>query len=116
MDAVGNITNVVEQDASQTNTSAQATTTYTYDALDHLIGVTMPRQTPGGTVTQTRTFNYNSGSTITAYLQSATNPENGTVSFTYNADGTMSTKTDAKYQQLSYTYDALGRVTQVSQT
>src|ERR1039457_579060 len=116
MDAFGNIGSILEPDPSQTNTNGQATTLYTYDALNHLTQVSMPRQMPGGnTVTQTRTFNYLNGSTIGAYLRSTTNPENATVSFTYNADGTMATKTDAKYQQLSYTYDALGRVQQVSQ-
>ena len=42
-----------------------------------------------------------------------TNPENGTTSYNYNADGTMNTKTDAKGQVLSYFYDSLGRLTQV---
>ncbi len=58
---------------------------------------------------QNRTFNYGNG----AYLLSATNPENGTVSYTYNADGTVATKTDAKSQQAVYTYDAYGRVTMI---
>ena len=46
-------------------------TNYTYDWMDHLIQVSMPR----GSHTQTRTFVYND----TPFLQSATNPENGTV-------------------------------------
>jgi YD repeat-containing protein len=117
MDAFGNLTIVVEPDVSQTNTSNQATTTYTYDVLNHLINVSMPRQMPGGNViTQTRTFNYLAGSTITPYLQSATNPENGTVFYTYNADGTLYSKTDAKNQTLLYQRDAYGRVTQVQHT
>jgi hypothetical protein len=49
--------------------------------MNHLISVSMPR----GTATQTRTFNYNVGSSVTAFLQSATNPETGTVSYTYNS-------------------------------
>ena len=32
----------------------------------------------------------------------ATNPENGATSYTYNADGTMATKADAKSQVLTY--------------
>jgi YD repeat-containing protein len=64
--------------------------------------VRRPRQMPGGTViTQTRAFNYLAANTITAYLQSATNPENGTVFYTYNADGSLASKTDAKNQTLS---------------
>jgi hypothetical protein len=57
------------------------TTTYAYDVLNHLISVSMPR----GTVTQTRTFNYNIyGTGVTAFLQSATNPENGMVAYNLN--------------------------------
>ncbi len=113
MDTFGNLTSVAEPDATQTNTGGQATTTYTYDALNHLIGVSMPRQMPGGnTVTQTRTFTYSG-----AYMISAYNPENGTVNYTYNADGTLATKQDMKGQAasyfLQYVYDLYGRVTTV---
>jgi RHS repeat-associated protein len=113
MDAFGNLTKVVEPDASQTNTNNQATTTYTYDLLNHLTNVSMPRQMPGGnTVTQSRAFSYGG-----VYLVSTTNPESGTVSYTYNTDGTMATKTDAKAAQggyyLQYLYDSYGRVTTV---
>lgn len=85
-------------------------TTYTYDVLNHLTSVSMPR---GGT-TQTRTFNYTSGTTVGALLLSATNPENGTVSYTYNSDQTLATKTDAKGQQFTYSYDLYKRLTSVS--
>jgi len=37
-------------------------------------------------------------------------PENGTVSFTYNGDGTVLNRTDAKGQRIDYTYDANKRV------
>jgi YD repeat-containing protein len=57
---------------------------------------------PRSTGTQTRTFNYNN----TAFLQSATNPENGTVNYTYTASGALATKIDAKGQKVVYTYDA----------
>jgi hypothetical protein len=116
-DAFDNLTTVVEPDVSQTNTNNQATTTYSYDALNHLIGVSMPRRMPGGNVvTQARTFNYLVGNAITAYLQSATNPENGTVSYIYNyPDGTLAGKTDAKGTTLLYQRDAYGRVTQLQQ-
>src|SRR5205814_8576228 len=79
-------------------------TYYSYDMLNHLTQVTMPRSTG----TQTRTFVYGG-----AYLVSATNPENGTVVYTYNADGTMATKIDAKKQKVAYTYDVSKRVTQI---
>src|ERR1019366_4430538 len=80
-------------------------TTYTYDLLDHLTGVSMPRPTG----TQTRTFVYNN----TAFLQSATNPENGTVTYTYDSNKRLSTIVDAKNQKKVFTYDSYNRVTQV---
>jgi len=49
MDAFGNLTEVSETDPSL----GTVTTTYTYDMLNHLTGVSMPR----GSTTQTRTFN-----------------------------------------------------------
>src|SRR5262249_17493502 len=39
--------------------------------------------------------------------------ETGTVSYTYNTDGTMATKTDAKGQKVVYVYDGNKRVTQI---
>jgi YD repeat-containing protein len=50
MDAFGNLTSVQESDP----TNGLVTTSYTYDVMNHLISVSMPR----GTATQTRTFNY----------------------------------------------------------
>ena len=82
-------------------------TNYSYDMLNHLTGVNMPRPTG----TQTRTFNY--GNPPGAFLLSATNPENGTVTYTYNATGTLASKTDAKNQQAQYSYDSYNRVTQI---
>lgn len=108
MDAFGNLLTVQEMDPVL---NATVTTSYTYDVLNHLIQVSMPR---GGT-TQTRTFNYNlNGTQVTAFLQSATNPENGTVSYTYNANNLMASKTDALNQQTQYSYDGYNRLTQVS--
>jgi hypothetical protein len=48
-------------------------TDYTYNMLNHLITVSMPR----GSNTQTRTSNYLTGTTVGIDLLSATNPENG---------------------------------------
>ena len=47
------------------------------------------------------------------WLTSATNPENGTVSYTYNADGTLASKTDANGNTETYTYDAYQRLTAI---
>jgi RHS repeat-associated protein len=64
---------------------------------------------PRPTGTQTRHFAYNN----TAFLQSATNPENGTVTYTYDSLNRLSTVVDAKNQQKVFTYDSYNRVTQV---
>jgi YD repeat-containing protein len=49
-----------------------------------------------------------------AFLQSATNSENGTVSYAYNANNTLASKTDARSQQVSYSYDSYKRQTQIT--
>jgi YD repeat-containing protein len=85
-------------------------TSYTYDPLNHLIQVSMPHNVGGTMVTQTRTFTYDPA---TQRLVSVTNPENGTVQYTYNADGTLATKTDAKRNMESYSYDSLQRLTAI---
>ena len=108
-DAFGNLTSVLEPDPLN-QPSGTLTTTYAYDMLSHLTTVTMPRATG----TQTRTFNYTTGTTVGTLLLSATNPENGTVTYTYNTDKTLATKTDAMNQQFSYTYDSYKRVTQIN--
>jgi len=84
---------------------ADYVTTYTYDMLNHLTQVSMPRPTG----TQTRTFVYNA---TTQRLSSETQPETGTTSYTYNADGTLATKTNARSQVTKYIYDTYQRVTQ----
>jgi RHS repeat-associated protein len=79
-------------------------TNYTYDDLGHLAGVSMPRSNG----TQTRTFVYTG-----ADLTSATNPENGTVTYQYDASHRVTKRTDAKGQETHYVYDTYGRLTQV---
>ena len=66
---------------------------------------------PRGTVTQVRTFNY--GTPPGLNLLSATNPENGTVTYTYNADGTVKTRVDAMNHKTEYSYDWYRRLTQI---
>ena len=104
MDAFGNLTKVVETDP----TLGQVSTNYTYDILNHLITVSMLR----GSNTQTRTFNYTSGTTVGAFLLSAINPENGTVTYTYS-NGLPASKTDAKGQVFTYFYDIYNRLYQI---
>jgi len=65
---------------------------------------------------QTRTFVY-APATYSALVllalcpTSATNPENGTVSYTYNADGTLASKKHSNGNTETYTYDTYGRLT-----
>jgi RHS repeat-associated protein len=103
-DALGQLIQVNEPNPAG---GSDYVTTYAYDSLGHLTSVSMPR--PSGT--QTRTFNY--GTPAGAQLLSATNPENGTVTYTYNSDKTLATKTDSKNQQVQYSYDSYKRVTQI---
>ena len=86
----------------------------TYDVMEHLTQVSMPR----GSITQTRTFNYDSG---THLLTSEIHPETGTTSYAYFTAGNpdpstydlLYSKTDAKGQVTKYDYDAYDRVTAV---
>ncbi len=89
IDALGNLTQVQEPDPVLGTVS----TNYTYDMLNHLIKVSMPR----GSNTQTRSFNYITGTTVGIDLLSATNPENGTITYTYNSDHTLHTKNSLTY-------------------
>jgi YD repeat-containing protein len=102
LDALGNLVQVTEP---RPGGGSDYQTTYTYNVLNRLTQVSMPRDG----VTQTRTFVYDS---TTQRLSSVTNPESGTTSYTYNADGTLQRRTDAKNQRVEYTYDAYQRVTQ----
>jgi RHS repeat-associated protein len=116
-DVLNNLTAVVEPDPCVSSNSL--TTSYTYDWMNHVTGVSMPRPnvsyasngtcSESGSTTQTRTFVYDNVGRLT----SATNPENGTVSYVYNSDNTLNYKTDAKGQQTVYTYDTEKRVTMV---
>jgi hypothetical protein len=105
MDAMGNLLTVAETDP----TLGAVTTSYTYDILNHLTQVSMPR----GTTTQMRTFNYKTGTTVGPFLLSATNPENGTVTYTYSGN-LLRTKTDAKGQELYYLYDTYNRLSSIN--
>jgi YD repeat-containing protein len=108
MDAFGNLASVVEPDPSFGN----VTTSYTYDVMNHLTQVSMQR----GSHTQTRTFNYTSSNVVGGFLLSATNPENGTVTYIYNSNNTLASKTDAKSQNFTYQYDSYNRLTSVTWT
>jgi RHS repeat-associated protein len=90
-------------------------TQYQYDALGNLLRVDQKGTAPGdSTQWRTRTFTYDSLSR----LLTATNPESGTISYVYDADGSLLQKaspapnqTAGATQTVSYCYDALHRVT-----
>jgi len=88
-------------------TGVNLRTDYGYDALGNMTGVTQAQQTPA--VTQTRTFIYDSLSRMT----DSTNPESGHVAYTYDDNGNLKTKTDARVPAVTttYIYDGLNRVT-----
>jgi RHS repeat-associated protein len=92
-------------------------TSYTYDLLDNLAGVSAQclsgyTCSPVGSTGQTRTFTY----TTLSRLQSATNPESNTVSYTYYNNGNLYQRTDANGTVATMTYDAVNRPTGISYT
>ncbi|HVV74310.1 MAG TPA: hypothetical protein VHI52_22945, partial [Verrucomicrobiae bacterium] len=101
-DAMGNLTAVTEPNPAG---GANWTTSYTYDAPNRLTLVSMPR----GSSTQTRTFTYED-----TRIRTATNPESGTVTYTYNSDTTLATKVDANGNHLHYWYDTMGRLSKIT--
>jgi RHS repeat-associated protein len=74
-------------------------TRYGYDPLNDLTLVVQ-----GG---QSRNFIYNS----LGLLVSASNPESGTIGYSYDAAGNLQSRTDARGIVTSYSYDALNRLT-----
>jgi YD repeat-containing protein len=84
VDGSGKLIMVTEPDPANPATATYVTN-YTYNAVNQLVQVSMPRPTSNGTYTQVRTFQY-TGQDLT----STTNPENGTVTYTIH---TLTTKT-----------------------
>jgi YD repeat-containing protein len=100
-DAAGNLFQVTEPDP---NSSGILNTFYSYNGANQLIQVSMPRSNGA----QTRTFVW-----LGMDLASATNPENGTVTYQYDGAHHVTQRTDQKNQHTSYSYDAYGRLTAV---
>jgi RHS repeat-associated protein len=118
-DAQGRMTSVCEiTSATGSGTCAQTSsvtgywTKYSYDVLNHLIGVTQNAQSTGSQ--QTRTYAYDDLGRLT----SESNPESGTTTYTYDSDTTCGTykgdlvkKVDAVGNVICYKYDVLHRLT-----
>lgn len=90
-------------------------TLYQYDALGNLLRVDQKGSAPSDpSQWRTRTFSYDSLS----HLLTAHNPESGTITYSYDADGNLLMKTSpapnqtlAATQTISYCYDELHRIT-----
>src|SRR5581483_1361743 len=109
-DALGRLRVVLEPDA---NGNFSYETDYLYDALDNL---TQVNQNGDGSQPRVRSFIYDSLSR----LLTATNPESGTINYSYDADGNLLFKTSpapnqasggTATQTISYCYDSLNRLT-----
>ncbi len=111
-DGLGRLTNVIEP--------AGSSTSYIYDTLNNLLNVTQLGLS--GEATRARSFTYDSLS----QLITSQNPETGTTCYgqwsggsvgsgncqnSYNSNGNLLYKTDARGSTTSYTYDALNRLT-----
>jgi RHS repeat-associated protein len=95
-DGLGRLAQVIEDPGN--SPALNYSTTYAYDPLDNLTGVTQGAQT--------RAFVYGSLNRLT----SATNPESGTVTYTYYDSGDLKRRTDARSAWAESAYDPLHRI------
>jgi YD repeat-containing protein len=103
-DAFGRLTQVEEPNgASQSPTMA---TSYTYDPLNNLRAVTQWGGPVNSSGSRSRSFQYDWLSRLT----SAANPETGTVGYTYDLNGNVLSKTDARSVTTSYSYNVLNQL------
>ncbi len=98
-DPLGRLVGVVEA----TQSSTPVTTSYTYDGLNNLSNVS--QNIVSGTPGQTRQFTYSSLSR----LMETTNPESGSINYTYFPNGTLHTRMDTR-NTITYQYDGLQRI------
>jgi YD repeat-containing protein len=86
----GAMGNLISGDGAGSGRGANLLTNYSYNGANQLTQVSMPR----GGYTQTRTFVWSA-----ADLVSATNPDNGTVTYAYAEGHRVTQRTDAMGQQ-----------------
>ncbi|HEX3156032.1 MAG TPA: hypothetical protein VHV32_15495, partial [Candidatus Angelobacter sp.] len=82
-------------------------TLYSYDLLDNVTRVEQHGNTTDPSQWRVRTFQYDSLSRLTQ----SNNPEAGQINYTYDADGSVITRKDARGITLTYGYDQLHRLT-----
>lgn len=126
-DSAGNVTETRHDAMDRLNAvvdPAGRTTTYARDTFGRLRDITDPLPTPGHTgfdydaLDQLTRFVAPNGAT-TAFTadglgnpRQESGPDRGSVNATFDAAGNLLTRTDARGQTLSHTYDALNRLTQ----
>jgi YD repeat-containing protein len=103
-DGFGRLTKVLEPN-TLTQTPAMETD-YSYDTLNNLLLVTQWGGANGTAGAITRSFSYDSLSRLLA----SSNPEAGSVGYTYDANSNVSIKTDARNVVTHYSYDELNRL------
>jgi YD repeat-containing protein len=106
-DSFGRLTEVMEP--SGTSQAPSMETDYGYDFLNNLLSVNQCGAlctSPASNGPIVRSFQYDSLSR----LLSATNPETGRVTYSYDANNNLKTKIDARGVTTSYQYDLLNRV------
>jgi len=105
---------VLVKEPNGTSASASMETDYSYNTLDNLYSVQQWGGANGTTGARVRSFTYDNLSRLTQ----ASNPETGTVIYSYNVAGALCagditmpcSKTDARGVKTSYSYDILNRV------
>ena len=89
-------------------TSIDPSTTYTYDANGNLIKA----EVSDGSDTIATEYEYDAAGNQKKIID----PDMGTITSTYTGLGELGTRTDAKSQLSTYTYDLLGRLTTLANT
>jgi len=101
-DALNRPHNSIQNYNGSDSATANTTTTYNRDALDHLASLT----DPSNLTTSYATDAFGQVWTIIS-------PDTGRTSFVYDASGRNTSKTDARGVVNNYTYDAIGRITAI---
>ena len=102
-DALGRMIALMEPDS---NNRPTIETDYQYDVLDNLTRVDQLGGTSGGG-DHVRRFGYDGLSR----LQSSSNPETGDIQYSYDPNGNLLKKIDARGITITYGYDSINRIT-----